>query len=447
MKFKTLSFIGLLINLPALLNAKDFNMFRWNENYEALKNVEEKSIYEKIKYVELDDSIYISLGGSIRERLNIYENDRFNLLGEPTGNLLLHRSLFHADLHISDKFRAFVEIGAHLTDGKNLVKGPFDEDKADITQAFFDFKLDILQLRVGRQELGLGSARLVGVRDGPNVRRSFDGVRLDTSWDNLKFRFFALNEVGIKEEFFDNFRNSGEFLWGGYVTKEASLTNIEFYYIGLDRDQASFINVNENETRHSIGTRIFGNRNSWDWNLEFIYQFGEFGDSKISAWTAASVTGFTFQNALWSPRIAISTNIASGDNNPTDGTLKTFNPLYPNLSYFEEAAILSPQNFFNIEPRVIINPNEKLSINFDWNFFWRLNDNDGVYTRGLFALPGTADANGTFVAHVPSVAVNYQFNKYVSLGLSYSYFFAQEVIINAGGEDINFTKVEITWKF
>lgn len=37
-----------------------------------------------------------------------------------------------------------------------------------------------LAVRVGRQELKLGSSRLASVRESPNVRRTFDGIRV--SW-------------------------------------------------------------------------------------------------------------------------------------------------------------------------------------------------------------------------------------------------------------------------
>ncbi|MEX0902816.1 MAG: alginate export family protein [Pseudohongiellaceae bacterium] len=100
-----------------------------------------------------------------------------------------------------------------------------------------------------------------------------------------------------------------------------------------------------------------------------------------------------------------------GDGDPTDKHLQTFNPLFPNLAYFEEAAIYAPQNFYNIEPEIswIVTP--KLGIALDWNFFWRLEDNDAVYVRGLNPVPGTADVEGYFVAHTPSVSIDYQWNR------------------------------------
>lgn len=62
------------------------------------------------------------------------------------------------------------------------------------------------------------------------------------------------------------------------------------------------------------------------------------------SWTLASQTGFTFASLPWQPRIALSTNIASGDTDPDDADLGTFNPLYPRGNYFSEDAVLGPRN-------------------------------------------------------------------------------------------------------
>jgi len=313
----------------------------------------------------LGERAYASFGGSYRARLNNYDHDRFGLAGTPDGHLLLHRMLLHGDLHVNEHLRTFVEVGSHFTDGHSLNPGPFDEDSADITQAFADIKLKNTQIRLGRQEMKLGSTRLVGVRDGPNVRRTFDGLRFTVPMQEVGLQLLALQEVAVEEDGFDNQANEDENLWGAYAAFDVDITQAEIYYFGLYRGQASYTQGTANETRHTIGTRLFGTRHAWDWNVELAYQLGEFGSSDIRAWTAASLTGYMLKETKWSPRLALSANIASGDDDPTDHRLNTFNPLYPNLTYFEEAAILAPQNFFNIEPEITLHPHEKLSVSLD----------------------------------------------------------------------------------
>ena len=88
-----------------------------------------------------------------------------------------------------------------------------------------------------------------------------------------------------------------------------------------------------------------------------------------------------------------------------------------------------------------------LSFSRFFNFFWRLEENDAVYVRGLNPLPGTAQVGGDFVAHTPSVSIDYQWNRHLSMDLSYSHFFIGEVIRNAGGSDVDFFKLQAEWKF
>lgn len=449
---KALHFSLFMLLVPGSLQASDpdFTMFRWNESYEYLAAKRVKSNYERLKYVPLiegDPDKFLSLGGVLRQRVNHFENDLFDLQGAGDGHLFLSRFLLHGDLHMTSNVRAFVEVGVHSADGNDIRPGPFDSDEPDITQAFIDIDFDSYRLRLGRQEMSLGSTRLLGVRDGPNVRRAFDGVRIDTALQNAHLQIFASNEVELEGGGFDNSSNDDESFWGVYSTWDFSHTDADIYYVGISRADAAYNQGREDELRHSLGMRIFGEKDKWDWNYELIYQFGEFGVADIRAWTAAGIFGFTFQDRMWSPRIALSTNVASGDNNSGDDELTTFNPLFPNLMYFEEAAILSPQNFYNFEPEITVHPTEKLSISIDWNLFWRLEESDAVYVRGLNVLSNSSSTTGNFVAHIPSLSIDYKASRHFTFDLSYSHFFAEEVIESSYGRDVNFIKAQISWTF
>lgn len=424
-----------------------FRFFRWDENHTYVSEYKNPSIYDRLKYTPLSETAYLGFGGGLRERLNHYHNDLFGLGPNTDGELLLTRLLVHSDLHLNDRVRAFIEIGHHSTREEGLVAGPFDEDRLDLTQAFVDFSSSNTRLRVGRQEFSLGATRLIGVRDGPNVRRAFDGGRLDYRGSSLDLSAFALQEVRVGDGTWDNESNDGEELWGIYGTRRTPLSHFDIYYLGLNREQAFYARGQADETRHSFGLRAFGDRGPWDWDYEVIYQSGSFGDDEIRAWTAASITGYTLAHLPWRPRLALSANIASGDDDLNDGTLGTFNPLYPNLMYFEEAAVLAPQNFMNIEPEITVYPSDRLSISLDWDFFWKAETEDAVYVRGLRPLTGTEGSQGRFVTHVPSLSVDYRFNRYLAADLSYSRFFAGEVIEDAGGSDIDFIKLEFRLTF
>jgi hypothetical protein len=427
-----------------------FDTFRWNEDYRYLSDKPQQSAYERLKYRPFEiagQQADISLGGSARSRVNVYNNDRFGLQGGRDGAQWLQRFYGHADIHVGGGFRAFVELSADYADASgDLAPGPFDKDKAALGQAFIDWQVGGSRWRLGRQEMGLGSARLMGTRDAANVRRSYDGLQWDNQYDGIDWRVFYLQVVDVEEEAFDNTSDRDDAIWGLNSTWPAGKGKADVYYLGLKRQDAVYVQGVDDETRHSVGTRLFGSHLDWDWNVEALYQFGDLGDADIYAWTVASIVGHRFSSARWQPRLALSINVASGDSDPADGRLQTFNPLFPNLAYFEEAAIYAPQNFYNVEPEISWAVTPNLNIALDWNFFWRLEEGDAVYVRGLNPLPGTADVEGHFVAHTPSISIDYQWNRHLSVDVSYSHFFARQVIDRAGGDDVDFFKFQIEWK-
>lgn len=423
---------------------------RWKEDYSYLADQPNKNAYDKLKYLPLTnnrDDVYLSLGGNFRERLNVYDNDLFGFRPQGDGHQFLHRFLVHADSHITDHFRAFVQLGSYLSSTNGLGSGPLDDNGVDLQQGFADLHIGDVTARIGRQEFSLGSSRLISVREGQNVRRAFDGVRMILGQGVFNLDAFGFEEVEVNQGSFDDSANKKEKVWGinGNLTLKA--TSIDLYYIGLKRNDAEYQNLTSKENRHSFGVRLFGKRSGWDWNAEGIYQTGTFENLDINAWTVASVTGFTFPSIAWQPRISLSANIASGDDDPNDKKLNTFNPLYPNLSYFEEAALLAPQNFFNIDPSISFKQHESVKFSFDWNFFWRLTQNDAVYVRGLKPLPRTLGVDGNFVTHALTTNMDWEINRHLGLGLSYSHFFAGEVIDHAGGNDTDYFKAQMNVAF
>ena len=257
--------------------------------------------------------------------------------------------MVHADAHLGDDFRIFAQFKSGLEDGRNGGPRPTDRDDFDLNQAFLDVRVprsltDTLVFRAGRQELAYGSSRLISAREAPNVRLSFDGVRAILNVGDWRVDAFAVKPVRTKVGVFDDDPDPNQNFWGLYAITPVSWLpggNVDLYYLGLDRQNARFDQGTANELRHSVGTRIWGRESGWDYNLEFVYQFGRFGGGDIQAWTAASETGFTFENAPLEPRLGFKANITSGDNNPNNPDLRTFNPLFPRGASFGEPALLA----------------------------------------------------------------------------------------------------------
>ena len=71
---------------------------------------------------------------------------------------------------------------------------------------------------------------------------------------------------------------------------------------------------------------LLGKRKKLDYNFEFLYQFGEFGQGDIHAYALASDTGYTWSlGGLKKLRFSLRADVYSGDDDPNDSDLNSFN--------------------------------------------------------------------------------------------------------------------------
>ena len=143
----------------ATVDAPAFQTFRWDEDHRYLNDLRQLSAYERLKYqpfVIAEQTGYFTLGGTLRSRVNVY-NELFGLQGGQDGEQWLQRFYGHMDICISNGLRMFAELSANYADASgDLVPGPFDKDKAAMGQAFIDWQTGNVRWRLGRQEMGLG---------------------------------------------------------------------------------------------------------------------------------------------------------------------------------------------------------------------------------------------------------------------------------------------------
>jgi len=105
--------------------------------------------------------------------------------------------------------------------------------------------------------MAYGSSRLVSVREAPNVRLTFDGVKAILKVNGWQVDAFAVKPVRTKTGMFDDDSDPNQNFWGLYaVTPVPWLPggNVDLYYLGLDRKNARFEQGTAHELRHSVGT-------------------------------------------------------------------------------------------------------------------------------------------------------------------------------------------------
>jgi hypothetical protein len=436
-----------------------FKKLRYDESYEYLRDPSQRSdCLDLIKFIPLntDQDWYLTLGGEIRERYEYYQNNLWGRRPQDNNGYLLQRYMVHADAHFGHYFRFFAQFKSGLEHDRSGGPRPTDRDDFDLHQAFFDVRFpwsatDSLTLRVGRQELAYGSSRLISFREEPNVRRSFDGVKAILKINGWQVDAFAVKPVRTRIGVFDDDSDPDQNFWGLYAVTPVSWLpggNVDLYYLGLDRKGASFDQGTAHELRHTVGTRVWGRKAGWDYNLEFVYQFGSFGSGDIQAWTAASDFGFTFEKVPLEPRLSLKANITSGDDNPNNADLQTFNPLFPRGAYFGEPALIGPANHIDIHPQMEFALHRDLSLTLNWDCFWRENTHDGLYGPAVNLIQSGRTSNARYVGNQAEAMLEWRLDRHFTLTADYAHFFAGDFLKQTTpGKDVDYCSVWMTYRF
>jgi hypothetical protein len=435
----------------------DYENLRYEEDWSVLRDPAFRADpLDPLKYVPLDQTgdAYLSLGGELRERYEYTHNPLWGEDPQDDNGVFLQRYVLFGDLHLGPHFRLFAELYSALENGREGPPNPIDENELAFQQAFLDLSAPLARddasatLRFGRQEMRYGSGRLIDSREGPNVRRRFAGGRVLLGLGDWRIDGIAVRPIEVKPGVFGDGIDEDQALWGVYAAGAPSWlpfgSLLDLYYLGYHNDFGAYAQGVADETRHSVGTRLWGEVGGWDWNWETLLQWGSFGAGDILAWTVASDTGYTWREVPWTPRLGLSANVASGDRNPDNPDLETFNPLFPRGNYFSELALLGPRNFYNVHPFLTVNPRDDLSLTVDFDFFWRLETEDGIYSPGGQLLRSGAGSDAHHVGNELSLNASWQINSHVSLTAIYSHFFPGRFIEETGpSKDIDFVELTV----
>ncbi|MBC7924351.1 MAG: alginate export family protein [Bryobacteraceae bacterium] len=382
-----------------------------------------------MKNVRIGTDWSLTLGGETRQRVEILGNEGWGLSKPGQDSFYLQRYMLHADLRWRTRIRFFGQLKSGLVSGRRDGPRPVDADRLDVHQAFVEIPIldsDRWSLRVGRQEVSLGSSRLVSIREGPNVRFALDGARLIWQSGTWKFNVLVLRPVTTGTGSFDDLPDSNQSLWGVYSTKTFARNSgiLDVYYLGLERKRTRFDSGFGPETRHSFGTRFSRRHSGWSFDYEAVGQTGTFAGRSIWAWTTGTNTEYTFESAPLKPEISLKADITSGDRNPSDTRLGTFNALFPKGNYFSQADVLGPYNLMDLHPQVQVDISKSISIASGVDVFWRHSTRDGLYNvPGVPIVPGTG-SDARFVGHAVKLGVEWNANQHLSFESEYQRLFS-----------------------
>lgn len=400
----------------------DFSLLRQNDEINLSEDAP-KSFYQNIKQLKLSDKTTLSFGGSYRFQIEAFVNEQFSNEDDQNDYWFLNRFQLHSHLKVSDKFELFAELNSSLIASKDEL-APVDKDELSLNQFFVRYHFDDnWNALVGRQNIRLGSGRLIDIREGPNVRLSFDMAQLQYSNAKTQITGFYAVPVQLEEGVFDNdMLNFKESVAALYLTlKWNSNTNTDIYALYKEEENKTWDSGSAHDNRLSIGLRHFGTWKKFTYNNEFVYQTGSFGEQNINAWTASFNVEHPLDLLGNDAIIGIKTEAISGDSSDSDGNLNTFDGLYPRGAYFGRVARFGPSNLIDVHPyiKTSLGP---VSIEMDYVAFWRFSRQDGVYSPPLILEYPSTNEN-RFIGHQIGSIAGFEVNNFIALELETNLIF------------------------
>lgn len=328
--------------------------------------------------------------------------------GEDVNEVGWLRVSLQADADIQKDLRARVEI----RDARSAGQEPSTTGQlqtatggTDLKQGWFEAD-DLFgcgtRTRVGRQVLSYGDQRVIGELDWHTYGRSFDaalfshvfeatGTRADLFAARVVERNFALAASPPD--------NDDRNLLGLYTVTPKALhhSDLDAYVLLLkdNLETAGEAGGTGNTGIWTGGARLAGAKDALDWGTEWAVQRGRLAGDRLEAWAGHARAGYTMASTAWTPRIGLEWDMATGDDDPTDGDAGSFQTLFPtNHDKYGILDVAAWQNLQAWRASLGLAPAKDWTLAFDW---WRLyvaDADDAWYAAsGAVIRPGAAGAS------------------------------------------------------
>lgn len=439
-----------------------------------------------------------------RFRWEIRENnfDFNDAINAPTDdNWFLQRFRIGLLIKPVDWFKLYVqgqdsrEINSDRADFPGVL-GAEGDDSFDLRQAYLEFgnaKEFPLTLKIGRQILSYGDERLIGAFDWNNIGRTFDAAKL--RWEEKLWSLDAFAStvvVPTRGQY-----NQSDFVNGNETDREQIFSGLYLSTTALSFQTTDVyaLHLHENTNPRYQGTAIgdtnfftFGLRVKskpgafastpppppsdgkevvdgkatvpppakkpvgFDYDAEIAFQTGDVRGLDLTAFAAHAGIGYTLDVA-WLPRLGVAYNYGTGDGDPTDGDIETFQNLFPtNHKFYGQMDVFSWQNMHDLEFSLKAQPAKTISLKAEYHAFFLATTDDVWYrangataVRPLNALSRNADS---YAGSEVDFTVQWNVTKNVALEAGYSHFFAGDYLADTGAsDDADFGYVQATITF
>ncbi|MCP4583601.1 MAG: alginate export family protein [candidate division Zixibacteria bacterium] len=316
------------------------------------------------KSVELGEGI--DFNAQMRWRGELDGRDFDN--GTPLFETPLLRTRMGLSIAAIDNTRLFFQ----LQDSRNLgtnSSGLANDTNLGVHQAYIKllkFLHEDMNLQLGRFQAFYGRQRLIGAVGWSNVGRVFDGIRASYKTDEFKVDLFSLKIVERGFRAIPDYRDW--VLYGIYGTLMEN--QLDLFWL-FDWDQANA--GGDHALRRYTAGLYFNHFMDSGLKVEFdaAFQGGKAADMNIAAFMFAGDLTYEMDDIF--QKVGFGFDITSGDEDPLDNDINTFNNLYYTGHKFRgymDYFIGSPaEGLFNLVLRASLKPNDKFALLIDLHHF------------------------------------------------------------------------------
>lgn len=409
--------------------------FRYVESLDPAK----RTLVEDLKRIHVGDNFLFSTGGNAWAR---FMNEWNSRLTEADNSYTLARVRAFGDLSYRDRVRVFGEFIWADSFSEELNPAAIDVNRGDILNLFADFNLfdyngKPVYARLGRQELVLGSQRLISGLDWANTRRTFDGVRFFRRGEKWDFDAFWTQLVPPDPSGFDQHDQNQDFAgaWLTYRPKPGHF--VDFYQLYYDNSNAvSQQQIVRAPTQvNTSGARYVGDREGFLWDGEVALQYGNQNSERLFAGMATAGLGRSLKDAPWKPTAWVYYDYASGDASPGAGHAHTFNQLFPFGHYYLGwIDLVGRQNIQDANAHLYLYPSNWVTVWLQYHHFWLNHSQDALYNAGGAAIrrDPTGQA-GNNVGDEIDIVLNFHVTRNSDLLTGYSHLYGGSFLENTRG--------------
>ena len=350
---------------------------RWAGDWSRVKA---HGLAPSLKGIPVGATAELTFSGEARLRYVSAENGRLTRShGDQQTQM---RAVVGADLRVNPYLRFYGECGAGQVDQRSsAATANFHNDRA-LQQIFVDLRghlaSTLLGAMIGRQEFSDGPRQLISLSDGPNLHRSWNGVRLYAHGERARFGGFDLRATRLGLGAFDEKVNRAEKLQG--------LNAMEPFWIHSETPAYRLGSRIGRDDRDTLGVRLWGRQGPLRFDWTVARQSGRSIDDRlINAWGLFSVQSFEMSEFGRKPRLTSHVDVASGGGAYGAGALREFNPLYASSNYLGESQFLTLSNLVMVAPGITLSPTPRMTLSLEYGYARRLQAKEAVYAGGMRA--------------------------------------------------------------